>query len=176
MIKLFFIMRIFIMGYMGAGKSTIGKRLASRLDIPFIDIDEAFETRYRYSIPRFFDQFGEERFRDLEHQCLKDIIEDHEHAVISTGGGTPCFRGNLELMKENGITVYLKMHPSSLASRLKQARRLRPIIMDIHNEDLLAFVESQLKEREPFYERAEIIAKGENFDLDALLEKIPHKN
>ena len=67
-------MRIFIIGYMGAGKSTNGRRLANRLGIPFIDIDEAFELRFRYSIPRFFDHFGEERFRDLEHQCLKEIF------------------------------------------------------------------------------------------------------
>lgn len=162
-------MRIFIIGYMGAGKSTVGKRLANRLELPFVDIDDAFEARYRYTIPRFFDHFGEARFRELEHQCLKDIIRDHEKAVISTGGGTPCFHANLQLMQDHGTTVYLKMHPVSLATRLKQARRLRPVVRDVKNEGMLDFVAAQLAEREKFYMQADITVKGESFDLPNLL-------
>jgi len=91
--------RIFIIGYMGAGKSTVGKRLANKLDFPFVDLDDAFEARYRYSIPRFFDHFGEDRFRELENQCLKEIIHDHKTVVISTGGGTACSNRNIFLIK-----------------------------------------------------------------------------
>jgi shikimate kinase len=157
---------------MGAGKSTNGKRLAHRLEIPFIDIDEAFEEKFRYSIPRFFDHFDENRFRDLEHQCLREIIDENTDAVISTGGGTPCFHGNMELMKKNGLTVYFHMHPKSLALRLNNSRRLRPVIRDIKHEKMLSFVEEQLSEREVFYQQADIIIKGENLDLDKLVQQI----
>ena len=166
-------MRIFIIGYMGAGKSTIGKRLASRLSIPFVDIDDAFERKYRYSIPRFFDQFGEDRFRDLEHHCMKENINENDDAVISTGGGTPCYHNNMGLMQNHGLTVYLKMHPKSLAHRLTQARRLRPVIMDIKNNNMQEFVETQLSERELFYDQANVIVKGENLDLEELLRHLP---
>lgn len=165
-------MRIYIIGYMGAGKSTVGKRLANRLDVPFVDLDDAFESKYRYSIPRFFEHFGEERFREFEHQCLKEITDEHNTAVISTGGGTACYHNNLELMKENGTTVYLKMHPKSLAHRLNHARRLRPVIRDINNDDMLRFVEDQLYERETFYNQADHIVKGEDLDMKNLIIKL----
>lgn len=165
-------MRIFIIGYMGAGKSTIGKRLASKLGTTFVDLDDAFEARYRYSIPRFFDHFGEERFREFEHQCLKEIIDENEKAVISTGGGTACLKNNMALMKQSGITVYIKMHPKSLAHRLTRARRLRPVIRDIQNDDMQGFVEEQLAEREPFYNQADITIKGESLNLDELIAKL----
>ena len=165
-------MRIFIIGYMGAGKSTVGKRLASKLDIPFVDLDDAFEARYRYSIPRFFEHFGEERFREFENQCLREIISNHEQAVISTGGGTACNEENISLMNQKGLTVYIKMHPSSLAHRLNRARRLRPVIRDIQNEDMLGFVEEQLLEREVFYNKAHITIKGESLDFNGLVQAI----
>lgn len=165
-------MRIFIVGYMGAGKSTVGKRLANKLGIGFVDLDDAFEARYRYSIPRFFDQFGEERFRDFEKQCLTDIIEKEDDVVISTGGGTACFHDNITLMNRSGITVYLKMHPKSLALRLTSARRIRPVVRDINNDGMQEFVEEQLAERETFYNQAQITVKGESLDLEALIDYI----
>ena len=165
-------MRIFIIGYMGAGKSTVGERLANSLGIPFVDLDDAFESKFRYSIPRFFDHFGEERFREFEHQCLKEIIKEHDKAVISTGGGTACFNDNMSLMNKEGVTVYIKMHPKSLAHRLKHARRLRPVVRDIQNAGMQNFVEEQLAEREGFYEQAKITVKGENLDLEKLTEEI----
>lgn len=165
-------MRIFIVGYMGAGKSTNGRRLSNRLEMPFIDIDEAFEEKYRYSIPRFFDHFGEDQFRDLEQQCLKEIIDENPHAVISTGGGTPCFHDNMRLMNENGLTIYFQMHPKSVALRLTNSKRLRPITRDIAPDKMLSFVTEQLSEREVFYNQADIIIKGENLDMDELIKKI----
>ena len=165
-------MRIYIIGYMGAGKSTVGKRLANKLGFAFIDLDDAFESKFRYSIPRFFDQFGENRFRELEHQCLKEIITENEMAVISTGGGTACFYNNIDLMNASGISLYLKMHPKSLSQRLTRARRLRPVIRDIPNADMQSFVESQLEEREPFYKQASITVKGESLDMEELINQL----
>jgi shikimate kinase len=163
-------MRIFIIGYMGAGKTTVGRRLASRIDMFHIDLDDAFEERYRYSIPSFFDRFGEEKFREFEHECLKWIIRENERAVISTGGGTARHNDNMALMNDSGISIYLKMHPASLAQRLRHARRLRPLVRDVHHDAMLDFVEEQLAGREKFYERADIIVQGESVDLDGLVE------
>jgi len=157
---------------MGAGKSTVGKRLARKLGKRFVDLDEAFEAKFRYSIPRFFDHFGEVRFREFEKQCLHDIIEKEDDAVISTGGGTACFHDNIDLMNRNGITIYLKMHPKSIAHRLNRARRLRPVVRDINNDGMQKFVEEQLDEREPFYDQAQIIVKGESLDLDMLVAEL----
>lgn len=161
-------MRIFIIGYMGAGKSTIGKKLAGRLGVPFIDLDDAFEEKYKYSIPNFFDHFGEERFREFEYQCLKEIIRTYDDAVIATGGGTACFNNNMALMNARGKTVYIKMHSRSLAHRLKCARRLRPVVRDIRNERMQDFVEEQLSERENYYKGAHITVKGEDLDVKEL--------
>jgi shikimate kinase len=157
---------------MGAGKSTVGKRLANRLGINFIDLDDAFEAKYRYSIPRFFDHFGEEKFRDLENECLREIIIENEDAVISTGGGTACFKDNMSMMQDAGKTVYLKMHPKSLAHRLNRARRLRPVVRDVQNDDMQGFVEEQLTERETFYKQADITVKGESLDMEELVAAI----
>lgn len=157
---------------MGAGKSTVGKRLANKLGLGFVDLDDAFEARYRYSIPRFFDQFGEERFRDFEKQCLIDIIDNEDDVVISTGGGTACFHDNISVMNKNGITVYLKMHPRSLAHRLNRARRPRPIVRDVNDDEMMEFVEEQLAEREPFYAQSYITVKGESLDLEELVDML----
>jgi len=165
-------MRIFIIGYMGAGKSTVGKRLANRINMPFIDLDDVFEAKYRYSIPNFFDDFGEEKFHEFEHSCLKEIISENEHAVISTGGGTACHHGNIDIMNKEGLTVYLKMHPSSLTKRLNMARRLRPVIRNVEGTDMRNFIEGQLSEREKFYNKATITVKGKSLDLDGLVERL----
>jgi shikimate kinase len=165
-------MRIFIIGYMSAGKSTVGKRLANRINMPFIDLDDVFEAKFRYSIPRFFDHFGEEKFREFEHTCLKEIISENDHAVISTGGGTACHHGNIDIMNSKGLTIYLKMHPSSLTQRLNMARRLRPVIRDVEGTDMRNFIEEQLAEREQYYIKATITVKGESLDLDGLVEQL----
>ena len=169
-------MRIFIIGYMGAGKSTVGKRLAKRIKMPLIDLDDAFEAKYRYTIPRFFDLFGEEKYREFEHSCLQEIIAENDHAVISTGGGTACHHENIGIMNKKGVTVYIKMHPASLTKRLNSARRLRPVVRDVQDHNMLEFIEEQLSEREQYYSLATITVKGESLDLNALVEKLRDMN
>jgi shikimate kinase len=157
---------------MGAGKSTIGKRLANKMDLPFIDIDDAFEEKFRFSIPRFFEQFGEEKFREFESILLKEIIDYNENVIISTGGGTACHTENIELINNSGISIYLEMSPASIAHRLKNARKLRPVIMEIRNEDMLDFIKEQLDHRKAYYHQAHITVKAENMKLDYLIGKI----
>ena len=98
--------RIILVGFPGSGKSTIAKKIANRLHYQFVDMDHLFESKYKLSIPDFFKKYGEEVFRKSEHVLLKEVIQQ-EKVVISTGGGTPCFHGNMELIMENGFSIYI---------------------------------------------------------------------
>jgi len=164
-------MKIFILGYMGAGKTTAGKKLASMLGYSFCDLDQLFEKKHLKTIPVFFSKYGESDFRIKEHELLKEVLSE-ENLVVSTGGGTPCFYDNMNLMNERGITIYLKLHPKSLYTRLRDAKITRPLLAGIPENKQLQFIENQLKEREHFYNQANIIAKGENLNLKELLQQI----
>jgi shikimate kinase len=152
-------MRIFLTGYMGSGKSTLGKRLANKLDITFIDLDEYFEQKFRTSITLFFERFGEDSFRILEHEVLKEVIDKQVDMIISTGGGTPCYFNNMELMNKYGVTVYLKLPPAVLASRLSNSpfRYRRPKLKGLDKNSLLETVIDHLTEREAYYNQSQII-------------------
>jgi shikimate kinase len=167
-------MRIFLTGYMGSGKSTLGKRLANKLGITFIDLDEYFEQKFRTSITLFFERFGEDSFRKLEHEVLKEVIDKHIDVVISTGGGTPCSFNNLELMNEHGVTVYLKLPPAVLASRLSNSpfRYRRPKLKGLDKDTLLETVTMHLQEREPFYSQSGLIIDAFGMNLEKIVEKI----
>jgi len=167
-------MRIFLTGYMGSGKSTLGKRLANKLGITFIDLDEYFEQKFRTSISLFFERFGEDSFRKLEHEVLKEVIDKHTDVVISTGGGTPCFFNNLELMNEQGVTVYLKLPPAALASRLSNSpfRYRRPKLKGLDKIALLETVTSHLKERELFYSQSKLTIDVLGMKLEEIINKI----
>lgn len=167
-------MRIFLTGYMGSGKSTLGKRLANKLGITFIDLDEYFEQKFRTSITLFFERFGEDSFRKLEHEVLKEVIDKYIDVVISTGGGTPCFFNNLELMNKQGVTVYLKLPPAVLASRLSNSpfRYRRPKLKGLDKDTLLETVTMHLQEREPFYSQSELIIDAFGMNLEEIVEKI----
>jgi len=146
---------IFLIGYMGSGKTTVGKKLARRLHIPFIDIDEELTQAVGMSIPAYFEKFGEAQFRELERAQLKQYA--HVHAIVSTGGGAPCFFDNMEWMNQHGLSVYLEHSPKSLWSRLvKTDTSSRPILAGKSEEELFAFITEKLAERAPFYEQAHI--------------------
>ncbi len=154
-------MRIYLIGFMGCGKSSLGRRLARRLEYPFIDIDNEVERLSGSTIPEIFSSKGEEEFREMEKGVLQSTL-DIQKAVIATGGGTPCYSDNMDFMLGNGITVYLKMSPASLSHRLEYARRKRPLIGNMKGERLLSFIESKLIEREEYYIRSHCIIKGES--------------
>jgi shikimate kinase len=96
---------VYLIGFMGSGKTTVGRKLAKKLDHPFIDLDETIENRYRISIPTIFSKYDEKVFRKIEHETLKSLLHLQNH-VISTGGGTPCFFNNIDLINENGISGF----------------------------------------------------------------------
>jgi shikimate kinase len=164
-------MNIYLIGYMGCGKSTVGKNLARRLSLQHIDLDEFFEKSYKISITDFFKKYDETAFRSAESLLLEKTSELKNH-IISTGGGTPCFNNNIDFINENGFSIYLKMAPKSLFDRLKVAKRPRPLIQNLSYDQLIEKIISDLHKREVFYNRANLTVKGENVDLDALEKHI----
>ncbi|MBK5721284.1 shikimate kinase [Dysgonomonas sp. Marseille-P4677] len=152
--------RIFLIGYMGAGKTTAGRELARILELEFIDLDHFIQARFQKTVNELFQDVGEREFRNIERNMLKEVGE-FENVVISTGGGTPCFFDNADYMNNAGTTVYLKATPEALSSRLNTCKDKRPLIKDKNEEELYDFVVESLQRREPFYSKAHIIFETE---------------
>jgi shikimate kinase len=150
---------IFLVGFMGCGKTTLGRKLASRLGYEFIDLDHILEAQVGISITEYFSSFGENAFRNLESEVLKQTTYP-ENAVISTGGGLPCFFDNMQWMNTHGKTVYIKLSPKTLADRLENEKDKRPVLNGAKGKDLVAFIEGKLTDRDKFYSQATIIADG----------------
>ncbi|MCQ2217625.1 MAG: shikimate kinase [Paludibacteraceae bacterium] len=148
--------RIFLIGYMGCGKTTTGKRIAKKYGLDFIDLDHYIENRYFKTIPQLFEEKGEDGFRQIEHNMLIEVSE-FENAVISTGGGAACFFDNMDIMNKSGETIYLKASPENLFKYLKTATQNRPLLQGKNDEELLQFIKEGLEKREPFYMKAKHI-------------------
>ncbi|MBR4390934.1 MAG: AAA family ATPase [Bacteroidales bacterium] len=160
-------MRIYIVGYMGAGKTTVARRLAHCLGMDCFDTDHLFEERFKISTDGFFHKYDEPLYRKLESQILQST-ERFDNAVISTGGGTACYNDNMDWMNQHGITVFLKVSPKTSYDRLLHAKVKRPLITDQSPEMLLEFIQQHYSERLPFYEKAMLTVKGEDVDVEAL--------
>ncbi|WP_291529632.1 shikimate kinase [Bacteroides sp. UBA939] len=145
--------RIFLTGYMGAGKTTLGKAFARELNIPFIDLDWYIEERFHKSIRELFTERGEASFREMEQAMLHEVAQ-FENVIISTGGGTPCFFDNMEYMNQHGQTVFLDVHPDVLFRRLRVATQQRPILWGKTDAELRAFITDALEKRTPHYNKA----------------------
>ena len=145
--------RIFIIGYMGAGKTTVGKALAKELNIEFYDPDWYIEARMRKTVKQIFDEQGEEGFRRIEKNMLHEVGE-FENVIVSCGGGTPCFFDNMEFMNQQGETVYLKATPEVLYGHLKMGKTVRPLLLNKTQEEVQVFIKEQLQKRESFYKKA----------------------
>ena len=168
-------MKIFLIGFMGVGKTTIGKRLAAKLNFNFVDSDAAIEKNEGQTITEIFSDKGENYFRTLERSFLETELENN--SVVALGGGTPCFQDNMELINKMGITVYLQMPTGLIVNRLKNAKGKRPLIEAVKEdeEQLRKVVEAMLNERFPFYEKASITADASNFNaskMDSLIQLI----
>lgn len=148
--------RIILIGYMGAGKTTVGKELAKCLGVPFYDLDWYIETRMRKKVKEIFDERGEEGFRKIEHNMLHEVAE-FEDVVISCGGGTPCFFDNMEYLNKQGDVVYLRGTPDVLFRHLKMGKGVRPLLLGKSDEELTAYIQEQLAIREKFYMQAKHI-------------------
>ena len=155
--------RIFLVGYMGAGKTTIGKVLSKLMGLTFIDLDYYIEGRFRKTVAQLFAERGEEGFRSIERNMLHEVAE-FEDVLVSTGGGTPCFFDNMEFMTQQGTTIYLQVSVDELASRLEVCKHTRPVLKNRTGEELKAFVAESLSGRLPFYQKASIV-----FDANELM-------
>jgi shikimate kinase len=147
---------IFLMGFMSSGKSRLGKKLAKKLEIPFIDLDKEIETKEGKSISQIFEERGEEGFRKLEAKYLKQLPLKVA-SIIALGGGTPVYENNLAFILENGTSIYLKVEPKYLIGRLKEKSAKRPLVSDLNEKELSDFVTTTLKLREPYYEQASFV-------------------
>ncbi len=145
--------RIILIGYMGAGKTTIGKALSKELGIPFYDLDWYIESRRRKTVPQLFAELGEEGFRKIEYNMLHEVAE-FENVIISCGGGTPCFFDNIDYMNGQGDVVYLHCEPEVLHKHLMMGKTERPLLKGKSKEELITFIKEQLEKREPFYTKA----------------------
>jgi shikimate kinase len=158
---------IYLIGFMGSGKSTVGRKLAASLSWSFVDLDRKIEEKAGKSIASIFSQDGEKIFRETESEVLRNL-DIKVNTVVSTGGGTPCHGDNMDYMKGTGLTVYLKMEPAQLAGRLLESSKERPLLKEISDEDLPSFISDKLALREKWYNRADIIFKGMNADIKYL--------
>lgn len=162
---------VYLVGFMGVGKTTLGKKLASHMELEFIDLDMMFEHRYRLTVQAFFAKYGELLFRKFEQELLKTTFS-MTNCVISTGGGTPCYASSMDDMCEHGLTVYMQMPPAALVSRLVNAKRQRPLLEGKSREQLANFVEGKLLERLPYYSRAHLHIDALRLNVSVLSAKI----
>jgi shikimate kinase len=151
--------RIFLIGFMGSGKSTLGSKLAHRIGYQFVDMDRLIEETAEMPIPTIFEEHGEEVFRKWEHDILLELCS-REKLVIATGGGAPCHSHLMELMNANGTTIYIQLSPETLKNRLIQSRTPRPLIKGKSEIELLEFIKTLLQKREKFYNSAFHIVDG----------------
>ena len=167
--------RIILIGYMGAGKTTVGKALSKELGIIFYDLDWYIENRMRNSVSQIFAERGEEGFRKMEHNMLHEVAE-FEDVIISCGGGTPCFFDNMDYLNQQGQTVYLKATPEVLYKHLLMGKGERPLLKGKSPEELITFIREQLEKREPFYSKAKYtldVSLLDNYDkIKTSVEKI----
>ena len=152
--------RIFLIGYMGAGKTTLGKAFARAMGLTFVDLDWYIEERFHKTVSQIFAERGEEGFRELEKRMLHEA-SDFENVVISVGGGTPCFFDNMEYMNQVGETVFLDVDNKVLFRRLKVAKQQRPLLANKTDDELMAFIQEALEKRLPHYTKAKHVFNGE---------------
>jgi len=155
--------RIFLIGYMGAGKTTLGKAFARAMGLTFVDLDWYIEERFHKTVSQIFSERGEAGFRELEKRMLHEAGE-FENVVISVGGGTPCFFDNMDYMNVAGETVFLDVDVKVLFRRLKVAKQQRPLLADKTDEELTTFIVEALQNRLPFYTKAKYVFNGENLE------------
>lgn len=155
--------RIFLIGYMGAGKTTLGKAFARNMGLNFIDLDWYIEERYHKTVQQLFAERGEQGFRELERKMLHEVAE-FENVIVSAGGGTPCFFDNMDYMNACGDTVFLEVEPEVLFRRLKVAKQQRPLLANKSDEELMNFICEALQKRHPFYSKAKHLFKAHELE------------
>ncbi len=168
-------MKVFLIGYMGCGKSTMGRKLSERLDVAFIDLDKYIEQKYFKTIPQIFEEEGEAEFRLKEQAALKEVAE-FDDVIVATGGGAPCFFDNMEVMNQAGLCIFLDVDVEELAHRLIQSKTERPLIKGKSPEELVDFILEMMKKRRPFYEKARCVLKGKEIAPEQVVAEIEKRS
>ena len=166
--------RIYLIGFMGSGKSTHGKMLARKIGYLYADMDQLIEDTAEMTIPGIFKEHGEAVFRKWEHDILLELNK-RDHVVISTGGGAPCHGNMMQLMNEHGTTIYIRLSPEVLKDRLLRSPTERPLIQGKSEAELLEFVTLLLAERETYYKQAKLTVEGLNLQMDDLVALLERK-
>ena len=165
-------MKIFLIGFMGSGKTYWGKLWSERSGFSFFDLDEIIEIENKKTISEIFAKEGEDHFRNLETTELRNF-SNKDNVIIATGGGTPCFNDNITWMNENGTVIYLQSSPANILKRLVSEKEKRPLIKNLKDDELLFYITEKIKEREFFYNQAKIILNvddlSENYIPDMLI-------
>lgn len=171
-------MRIFLIGFMGCGKTHWGRQLAQQVRVPFFDLDEQIESSEGKSISEIFALEGEEHFRHKEKEVLTILTESHQSFVMATGGGTPCFFNNIDYMNKSGTTVWINCSTECLKKRLVNEKEKRPLIRDLSDEHLQSYIIKKMGDRKIYYQQASVILYEDDLSLEKLIEKIfqPNKN
>ena len=167
-------MKIFLIGFMGCGKTHWGHELSRKLQLPFFDLDSVIEEKEEKSITAIFAEMGEEYFRMLEKDVLYMLTESHESFVMATGGGTPCFFNNIDYMKSRGTTVWINCSVDCLHGRLVKEKAKRPLISSIPDDELRTYIVRKFADRKIFYQQANVILAEDDLTLDRLIEKTFH--
>jgi shikimate kinase len=167
-------MKIFLIGFMGSGKTHWGRLLSEKLSIPFFDLDEQVTAHAGKSIPDIFAQDGEEHFRLLEKEVLYIIAESHESFVMGCGGGSPCYFNNIDYMNQAGTTVWINTPLETLFERLVTEKDKRPLIRDLSDDQLKGFINKKFADRKIYYEQAALTVDEHPVQLESLIEKIFH--
>ncbi len=164
-------MIFFLNGFMGCGKSHWGKAWAASYKLGFIDLDEMIEIEERKAVTEIFESKGETYFRTAETRILKGLV-DIKNTIVACGGGTPCFHDNMQWMNEHGITIYLSASPEEILRRLINGQQQRPLIKKLNKAELLFFIQKKMKERESFYNQANIIIESSTITDNTFEEKV----
>lgn len=165
-------MKIFLIGFMGSGKTTLGQLLADELNISFIDLDQQIVQDQGISVSRIFGEKGEDFFRELEASLLRKIVSGETDFVMACGGGTPCFHQNMAYMNRQGITVWLDTPREVLAERLLSSPDQRPLISGLSKEALLLFISERQEQRLEWYSQARLIIDSVNFSINEISTKL----
>lgn len=167
-------MRIFLIGFMGSGKTFWGRKLSQKLSLPFFDLDEQVVNSENKSINQIFEGDGEEYFRQKEKEVLHIITESHASFVMACGGGAPCYFNNIEYMNQSGTTVWLNTSIPVLFQRLVKERNHRPLLRNLSDEQLKGYIIKKFSDRKIYYEQASVYIEDENIGIDQFIEKIFH--
>ena len=161
-------MRIFLIGFMGSGKTTLGSKLSKLMGYRFVDTDNYIEEKYNTTISDLFGNKGELEFREIERKAINELIKE-EKIIISTGGGTPCFFNNMEKLNNNGITVYLKVDIKTIIQRVAISKKDRPLIAQKSNIELEDYIKDLLNKREKYYSKSNLTVEGISLRAEDLL-------